>query len=134
MPDVHRKSVGGADVDTSQLRGKVVVVDFFAKFCEPCRRALPALEALHRDAPEVEIVGVAEDESEGDVRELIEAHHLTFQVVHDRGNAISGRYRVTSLPMTFVVGPEGVVRWAGGEAFSEGDLGRVIKAARRPLE
>jgi thiol-disulfide isomerase/thioredoxin len=134
MPEVHRRALDGADVDTARARGQVVVIDFFAKYCEPCKRALPEIEALHRDEPNVLVVGVAEDEAEGDAREMVDTFRLTFKVVHDREHVISGRYRVNELPMTFVAGPDGAIRWAGREHVTSGDLGRVIAAARRPAE
>jgi thiol-disulfide isomerase/thioredoxin len=134
MPDVHRRALDGALVDTARARGQVVIVDFFAKYCEPCRRTLPELEALHRDEPSVLVVGVDEDENESDAREVVDSLRLTFEVVHDRDHVLSGRYRVTDLPMTFVAGPEGAIRWAGGEHLTSGDLARAVATARRPPE
>jgi thiol-disulfide isomerase/thioredoxin len=134
MPDVHRRALDGADVDTARARGQVVIVDFFAKYCEPCRRTLPELEALHREAPNVLVVGIAEDETEADAREMIDTLRLTFKVVHDREHVLSGRYRVNELPMTFVAGPEGAIRWAGGEHVTSEGLARVVAAARQPVE
>jgi thiol-disulfide isomerase/thioredoxin len=133
VPELHRRALEGAEVESAKAQGRVIVVDFFAKYCEPCRRSLPMLQRFHRDEPEVLVVGIGEDESESDVREMVSTYGLTFDVIHDRGQALSGRFRVKDLPMTFVIGPEGSVRWAGGEV-SEGDLGRVVAAARRPRE
>lgn len=51
-------------------------------------------------------------------------------VVHDAGNVLSGRYRVTELPVTFVIDPAGRIRFVGTAAESEEDLGGAIAAAR----
>lgn len=131
MPDIHRRAIDGTDIDTAGARGRVVVVDFFSKHCEPCKRTLPELEALHRAEPEVLVVGVAEDDSVSDVQEVVSTHQLTFKVVHDQGNVLSGRYRVSDIPATFVVRPGGAVHWVGGAQITQDDLARAIAEARR---
>ena len=68
VPDFRRPTLDGATFDTKAERGHVVVVKFFAKYCEPCRKTLPETERLHRARPEITIVGVDEDEHESDAR------------------------------------------------------------------
>jgi len=128
LPDFKRRTIDGAEVDTKALRGRVVVVKFFAKYCEPCKRTLPAVQALAKERQDVVIIGVAEDEREADVREVIGAYGLTFPVIHDRGNVLSGRYRVSEMPVTFVADAQGTVRWVGGAGQSEAELGQAIEA------
>lgn len=99
---------------------------FFAKYCEPCQRTLPALERLHRENPDVVIVGVAEDESEDDARWMANRFGLTFPVIHDRGNVLSGRFRVTEMPIAFVAGQGGTVQWVGGPEQSEERLREAV--------
>lgn len=129
LPDFQRPALDGARVDTKALRGRVVVVKFFAKYCEPCKRTLPAVEALSKDRADVAFIGVAEDEREADVQEMVRTYGLTFPVVHDRGNVLSGRYRVSEMPVTFVVDAQGVVRWVGGPGQSEDELQQAVAAA-----
>jgi cytochrome c biogenesis protein CcmG, thiol:disulfide interchange protein DsbE len=100
-------------VETASLRGKVVLIDFFAEHCAPCVKSLPAIEALHRAQPEVAVVGVSEDDDAEGARRMVARHGLTFPVVHDQEHALAGRYRVIELPATFVVDARGVVRWYG---------------------
>jgi thiol-disulfide isomerase/thioredoxin len=126
LPDFKRRTIDGATIDTAGLRGKVVVVKFFAKYCEPCKRTLPAVEALAEQRADVAFVGVDEDESEADARAVIAEYKLSFPVVHDPGNVLSGRYRVSDLPVTFVGDSQGVVRWVGGTGQAEGDLAAAI--------
>jgi thiol-disulfide isomerase/thioredoxin len=131
MPDFRRPSLVGPDVETERLRGRVVVVDFFAEHCGPCARSLPALEALHRAAPDVSVVGVSEDEDLAGARRMVERFGLTFPVVHDAQRVLAGRYRVVDLPATFVADPAGVVRWRGDRPHEEGELRAVVEGARR---
>src|SRR5205823_4621873 len=102
LPSFARETLAGDRVDTKALRGKVVVVKFFAKYCEPCKRTLPAAEKLHEARPEVAFIGVDEDASQDDAAAMVARYHLTFPVVVDRDNVLSGRFRVSELPHTFV--------------------------------
>lgn len=129
LPTVKRKAIDGREVDTSALRGKVVVVKFFAKFCEPCKKTLPFVEAYARAHPEVAVVGVSEDESEADVKELVVRYELSFPVVQDGGHSVSGRFRVGELPMVFVADPQGKIRWIGGPLHTEEAFANAVQAA-----
>ncbi len=126
MPSLGRQTLTGKRLDTSQLDGDLVVVKFFAKYCAPCQKTLPAAERLHRERENVVVIGVSEDETEAEAREQVETYGLTFRIVHDRGNAIAGRFRVSELPHTFVADRGRRVVWVGGPDQDESDLERAI--------
>jgi thiol-disulfide isomerase/thioredoxin len=128
-PAFRRPTLQGASFDTEATSGRVVVVDFFAEYCGPCRRALPALEALHRRRPELSIVGVSLDPDGAAASRLVARYRLTFPVVHDPGSVLAGRFRVTELPASFVIGRGGSVVWAGGGDQPEGALAMAAEAA-----
>ena len=128
VPAIERRALDGAMVDTTHLRGRTIVVKFFAHYCEPCKRTLPAAQLLSRDRPDVAVIGVVEDEDESVVRELVATYALTFPVIHDRGQALAGRFRVTDLPVAFVTGPDGRLRWIGGPDQGAGDLEQAVNA------
>ena len=128
-PTFKREAVDGRDVSVA-TPGKVVVVKFVAKYCEPCVRTLPAIEKLHEQRPEIDIVGVSEDESASEARELVATYHLTFPVVHDNQQVLAARYRVSDLPVTFVLDGKGNVAWVGGPDKSESDLVAAIERAK----
>lgn len=130
LPDFQRPTLDGSKVDTKASRGQVVVVKFFAKYCEPCKRTLPAAEELHQAHPDVVFIGVAEDEREDDVREVVDTYHLSFPVVHDVSNVLSGRYRVSDMPATFVADGSGKIVWVGGPENTESGLAPAIGAAK----
>ena len=130
LPDFKRRTVDGATVDTAAQRGKVVIIKFFAKYCIPCKKSLPAAERLHQKDPELVIIGVAEDEYRADVDAMISTYQLTFPIVHDRGNMLAGRYRVSEMPVAFVADANGNIRWVAGETHTEEDLERAVAAAR----
>jgi cytochrome c biogenesis protein CcmG/thiol:disulfide interchange protein DsbE len=127
IPDFDRPTLDGPKVDTKALRGKVVVVKFFAEYCEPCKRTLPAAQQMHEKyGGKVAFVGVSEDEQESAARRVVATYGLTFPVVLDRGNVLAGRFRVNEIPVTFVVDGQGTVRWVGGPSHSEHDLERAV--------
>lgn len=113
LPDFSRTALDGSRIETTALRGRVVVLDFFAEHCVPCAKSLPLLEAVHRADARVAVVGVSEDDDADGARRMALRHGLTFPVIHDPSHALAGRYRVSDLPATFVVDPRGVVRWRG---------------------
>lgn len=131
-PDFSRPTLAGDRFDTKAARGKVMLVKFFAKYCEPCKRTLPEAEASHRSDSEIVWIGIAEDERESDARELVRKYGLTFPVVHDTANVLSGRYRVSDMPITFVVDARGVVRFVAGARTTADELARAVDAAKRP--
>jgi thiol-disulfide isomerase/thioredoxin len=131
MPSFQRAALDGSTFDSRAHPSGVVVVKFFAKYCEPCKKTLPAAEKLHRDRPDVAFVGVSEDESASAARDLVSLHGLTFPVVHDAGNVLAGRFRVSEMPVVFVSGRDGAIAWVGGPEQSEDALARAVESLRR---
>ena len=125
LPGFQRPTVNGDRVSTKE-GGRVTVVKFFAKYCEPCKKTLPEAQRLSQSHPDVLFVGVAEDEYQADVQEMITQFGLTFPVVHDRGNVLAGRFRVDELPITFVADGAGTIRWVGDGTTSESGLEAAI--------
>jgi thiol-disulfide isomerase/thioredoxin len=138
VPAFRRPTVQGRVFDTAAARagGRVLVVDFFAAYCHPCQRALPALEALHEARPDVEIVGVSLDDGPEGAVAMINRHHLTFPVVHDTQHVLAGRFRVSELPVSFIADASGRVIWTAGpaQAASQSDdaLPRAVTAVAGP--
>jgi thiol-disulfide isomerase/thioredoxin len=126
LPSFRRPALDGTFVDSAKLRGRTVVVKFFADYCEPCKRTLPALERLHRARPDVAFIGVSEDEFASTAASVGALYGLTFPLVHDQALALKGRFRVTALPATFVADAQGVVRWVGGPEQREEDLAGAV--------
>jgi cytochrome c biogenesis protein CcmG/thiol:disulfide interchange protein DsbE len=128
VPAFKRPSVQGPVFDTASSAGRVLVVDFFAAYCPPCQRALPAVERLSQQRRDVVFVGVSLDGDAGLAIGQVRRHRLSFPVVHDAGNALAGRFRVTDLPATFVVDSAGRIAWASGPGQPEDALDRAVAA------
>jgi thiol-disulfide isomerase/thioredoxin len=126
----HRTTLDGQPFDAAQLAGKPVLVKFFADYCKPCKDTLPAAERVHETHPNVVFVGIDEDDSTETASALVQQFKLTFPVIRDEANVLSGRFRVSPMPMTFVADATGAIRWVGGEGQTEDDLRRAVEAAR----
>lgn len=96
-------------VSLKALRGKVVLVNFWASWCAECRPEMPVLERLHRElAPQgFAVIGVNAREERDAVRRYAKALGLTFPLVLDPDGRINRAYGVIGLPTTFVVGRDG---------------------------
>lgn len=114
------------------MRGKVVVLEFFAQYCVPCRTAMPAAEAAHKERPAALFVGVSEDDSASTAESLARSFGVTFPIVHDQDKVLAGRLRVSELPATIVLDAAGVVRWVGADASTTEELKRVIDSVAAP--
>ena len=94
----------------ASLRGKAVVLNFWASWCAPCKREAPALERLwhHYRRQGVVFVGVDSNDAASDARRFIGAHGITYPTVHDaHGLVAANRYNVGNLPVTYFINKQG---------------------------
>jgi thiol-disulfide isomerase/thioredoxin len=111
-PEIGLKDLSGRGVSIAGLKGKVVLVDFWASWCSPCREELPILNALYKKYRErgFEVVAVNQDQSPDKVRSFLSSMPLAFRVVHDGGKAVAGRYAPSKMPTSFLIDRRGIVR------------------------
>jgi peroxiredoxin len=132
-----QRLTGDGDLSLRSLRGKTVVLNFFASWCGPCKREAPVLERLWQEdqAKGLVVLGVDANDSRGDGQHFVQVHGLTYPVVFDQDGRISSdRYAVSNLPATYVLNSNG--RIVGGQilgpvsehAHSQ-DLMRYVQAA-----
>jgi thiol-disulfide isomerase/thioredoxin len=129
-PRLVRRTVLGERLSESDTRGKVTVVKFFAEYCAPCRRSLPELAQLAKKHPDVAFLGVSLDDDPARTLAQMRRYGLDFPVVHDAGRVMAGRFRVTYLPMVFVIRTDGQVGWVGGPEQPTDALRRVLARAK----
>jgi len=108
-PPLSGRTVDARPLSMADLRGKVVVVNFWASWCVECRAEMPALERLHREfAPRgLAVIGVNVREDVDTARRHGTAVGLTFPVVLDQTGTLQAMYGVVGLPTTVVVGRDG---------------------------
>ncbi len=111
-----QRLTGTGRISLAALRGRTVVLNFFASWCDPCKREAPVLERLWQQerAHGLVVLGVDANDSRGDARRFVDAHGLSYPVVFDHGGIVAaGRYDVANLPVTYVLNPKG--RIVGGQ-------------------
>ncbi|MGK7346709.1 MAG: TlpA family protein disulfide reductase [Candidatus Nitrospinota bacterium M3_3B_026] len=110
-PPMSLKTVDGADLSLGSLKGKGVILNFWATWCPPCKVEMPELEKTHRDGADdgIVVVGVNYQEGPETVKRYVEQTSLSLPIVLDTGGEVSRRYRVTALPTTFFIDRDGVV-------------------------
>jgi peroxiredoxin len=104
--------LSGRAVRLANLRGRIVFLNVWATWCEPCREEMPAMEALYErfHGPDFEMLAVNADQGGRElVEHFVEEFHLTFPVLLDPELQIADRYGVTGYPETFLIERNGRV-------------------------
>ena len=112
-PGFRLPALAGGDTELASLRGRWVLVNFWATWCPPCVQEMPSLERLHRTLGPAGLVvlGVSADEDEGALRRFLAQNPVSFPVLRDPGGRLAASaYRTTGYPETFLIDPDGVLR------------------------
>jgi DsbE subfamily thiol:disulfide oxidoreductase len=131
-PDFTATTFDGEEVSLSELRGQVVVVNFWASWCDPCRDETPLLEAAQDNlGDDVVLVGVNTGDTEGDARAFLDEFDVTYTVARDTNGSIAVDYGVTGMPETFVIDADGnyAVKYLG-EVRTLDQLRSMVAEAR----
>jgi peroxiredoxin len=132
-PPFTLKDQAGKPVRLADHRGSVVLVNFWATWCKPCREELPRLEALYRRyrAEGFVILAVNLDTARnaGKARALRERLGLSFPVLYDPNQAVPSLYELAKMPSSFLIDRRGIVRYvhAGFEAKDEAKIEAMVK-------
>lgn len=110
-PDFTLLGLDGKTYKLSDYKGKVVIVNFWGTFCEPCRNEMPALERQHAKwaGKNIQILGLNLDEPKIAVENFISQYKVTFPILFDKGEENRKRYGVSQYPTTFFVKPDGKI-------------------------
>lgn len=127
-PEVTAQTLAGEDVDLSELKGKVVLIDFWATNCPPCLEEFPAMkemyQELHRQG--LEVVGITLDEEQEVVERFQEKMQLPWPLVMsgDDDDATRNRYRVVTIPSLFLIDRKGEIAYVDVRG---NDLKRAVR-------
>lgn len=111
-PEFTLSSLDGKSVSLSSYRGKVVLLNFFATWCPPCRAEMPDLQATYKELKDkgFEIIAVDLQEDQATVSGYAKSLGLSFTVLLDKNADVFGQYHITGLPTSYFIDREGVVR------------------------
>ena len=128
-PEFALAALDGTPFILSDLRGTPVVLNFWATWCPPCRDELPELQAASvRLAGQVEFVGVNQAETRGQVEAFAGEFGLTFKIPLDTRADASRLYGVRSLPTTFFIDRDGIVRRLTIGPLTEATLAQLLRS------
>jgi peroxiredoxin len=124
--DINLRDTNGRQVRLSGMRGNVVLVNFMASWCEPCGDETPVLERLYRAyrSRGFRIVAVSQDRNQQNLSQFLRQHPVSFPVVLDQGQQVSGSYRPPTMPSSYIVDRNGIVRHVH-RGFRAGDGARL---------
>lgn len=111
-PDFELKDLEGKRVSFKDFKGKVVLLNFWATWCAPCRAEMPSLENLYRSfkGKGLVVIGVSVDNSDNSVRSFVRQKKITFPILLDSKKEVSfDDYGVIGLPVTFLIDQKGII-------------------------
>ena len=134
-PTFALPSRSGDTVSLAQLKGKVVMLNFWASWCGPCRQEMPLLEQMHKryGALGFTLVGVNVDADSKDAEAWLSKTPVSFPVLFDRESKVSKLYDVNAMPSTVFIDRQGNVRYQH-KGYKTGDEGEYLNQIRALLK
>lgn len=132
-PDFTLTDLEGSPFRLSDLRGKVVFINFWATWCPSCRAEMPEIEAIHQEYRDrgVVVVGVDILETEDKVRQFVRQGGYSWTFVIDTTGEVSSKYEVAAIPTSFFIDREGIIRAVNiGAMTKRGMEAQLVKAMR----
>jgi peroxiredoxin len=112
-PDFTLKNLQGENISLAEQRGQIIVINFWASWCGPCRKEMPELQQLHDKFKDlgVAVWGVNVEQENQAGRDFLTGLDLSFPIFFDQTNKISATYQVEAMPTTVIVDRDGKVRY-----------------------
>ena len=131
-PDFTLKSMAGTNLNLTEQRGKIIVINFWASWCGPCRKEMPVLQKFYEKYQDlgVSVWGVNVEQENQAGRDFLADLNLTFPILFDETNTISASYQVEAMPTTIIIDRDGVVRYAF-QGYKPGYEKKYAKAIKK---
>jgi peroxiredoxin len=112
-PDFTLKSLEGSNLRLEEYRGQVVLLNFWASWCGPCRQEMPLLDRLHHRYEDTgfAVLGVNVEGETAPAQDIVDKTSVTFPILIDDGQKVSQMYNLQAMPSTVVIDRDGVVRY-----------------------
>jgi peroxiredoxin len=110
-PDFSLQDINGKNLSLSSLRGKVVILSFWATWCPSCKEEMPRFNKLYSEMKSrgLEIVAVSSDYSLGYLKDYLSDKHFNFTVLFDGKRTVTRQYEIPYLPVTFLIDKKGLI-------------------------
>jgi thiol-disulfide isomerase/thioredoxin len=131
-PDFTLKSLGGKNLKLSEMAGSVVLVNFWASWCGPCREEMPLLNSLHNKYEPLGfiVLGVNVEEDVKGAEGFLKNFPVDFPVLLDSDNRVSEQYKVIAMPTTVVVDRDGNMRFLH-QGYKSGDEAKYRQMVKK---
>ena len=130
-PDFTLKDIHGRALSLSSLKGKVVLINFWATWCPPCKAEMPSMNKLYHDlrAQGFEVIAISTDTSLSTIKDFLAENRLDFPVLFDEDKTVTRQYHVFSMPTTFLVDRNGMIveKFYGEEDWSDPAVRKKIE-------
>ena len=128
-----REVGGGGEQSLAAHAGKVVVVDFWATWCEPCKQSFPAYQKLaSKMNGDLVVVGISQDDDDKGIPAFVSETGAKFPIVWDDGKAVAKAYDPPTMPTAFVIDKSGIIRFVH-VGYHPGDEATLEEEARSLL-
>jgi cytochrome c biogenesis protein CcmG/thiol:disulfide interchange protein DsbE len=120
---------GNTSVHLANYRGQVVLLNFWATWCEPCVVEMPSMLDLHREQPSLAILAISIDEDADAYSRFLVRRHVSLITVRDPGQTAAKLYRTEMWPETYVIDRRGVIRrkFVGAQDWSNPEIRNYLK-------
>ena len=134
-PDFQLQNLDGERVSLSELRGRPVMLNFWATWCSPCRAEMPYIQEIYEGwtgkPPSVVILAVNVGESTSTAKSFMQNNNLSFPVLLDIKQDVARKYKITAIPTTLFIDKDGIIREKKVGAFRNREeieryLGKII--------
>ena len=131
-PDFTLRELQGGNLRLEEYRGQVVLINFWASWCGPCRQEMPILDRLHQRYEETgfAVLGVNVEGEDAPAKKIVDKTNVTFPVLIDEGQSVSQLYDLEAMPSTVVVDRDGVVRYVH-RGYKPGDEAKYVEVVKK---
>lgn len=134
-PNFTLKSNTGKNIKLSELRGQVILLNFWASWCGPCRQEMPLLEKLQQrySALGFTVLGVNVEEDSSKAKSLLKDIPVSFPILYDTQNKVSKQYKVSAMPSTVMIDRNGNMRYLH-RGYKPGDEAQYKKWVKQLIK
>lgn len=121
----------GKTISSTTLKGQVLLINFWATWCAPCRQEMPALDSLHKEfkGKGLTVIGISIDSDLSPIKEFIAGAKTSFQILHDPEMKCHDTYKVFAYPTTFLVDRQGIIQkyWLGPQEWNSEEFKQTLQ-------
>ncbi|WP_312473164.1 redoxin domain-containing protein [Neobacillus sp.] len=109
-PDFELKTLTGETVKLSSLKGKKVMLNFWATWCPPCKAEMPEMEQFYKQAGDDIVILAVNIDPQLDVQGFVNENKITFPILLDADDKVNETYKILSIPTTYFIDSKGIIK------------------------